>query len=73
MTYATLEKRLHSLPAGCLDEVSAYIDFLLYREGMRQAHDGVPPVTGDLASHFGAIGGFADGMDMQRAARDEWD
>ena len=31
MTYAGLEQKLSRIPAGYLDEVSEYLDFVLYR------------------------------------------
>ena len=69
MSYATLEKQIHSLPEDCLDEVANYIEYVLFRQKAKKKAD----QSTDLTEFFGSITGLADGMDFQRRARDEWD
>ena len=69
MSYASLEQQIHSLPESCLEEVSNYIDFVLFRERMREQTDH----ASDVSSFFGALPNLPDGIELQRSMRDEWD
>jgi len=69
MSYASLEQQIHSLPENCLEEVSNYIDFILFRERMRKQTDR----SSDVSSFFGALPDLPDGTELQRSMRDEWD
>lgn len=69
MSYASLEKQIRDLPEECLDEVSNYIDFILFRMQLKK-DDSVPQ---DNSKFFGVLKNIPDGMDLQRSMRDEWD
>ena len=69
MSYATLEKQIRSLPEECLDEVSNYIDFILFRMKMKNDDS----IIQDNSIFFGVLENIPDGMDLQRSMRDEWD
>ena len=73
MTYATLERRIRRLPEEYLEDISSYVDFLLFKDGERKREPGRSQDERGLSVHFGALAGLADGMGMQKVARDEWD
>ena len=68
MSYAAVEEKLRNLPEDCLDEIAAYIDFLLFRRKQAMNLD----KSGDLSKYFGSIKTLGDGMEVQRQMRDEW-
>ena len=69
MSYATLEEQIRSLPEEYLDEVSRYVEFVLFRYEHRK------PETKrkDLGTFFGRLSSLSDGLAFQRRMRDEWD
>jgi len=69
MSYATLEKQIRDLPEECLDEVSNYIEFLLFRMQMKKGNSSIQ----DKSEYFGILKDIPDGLDLQRRVRDEWD
>lgn len=69
MSYATLEKQIRDLPEECLDEVSNYIEFILFRMQMKKETSSVQ----DKSEFFGILKDIPDGMYLQRRMRDEWD
>ncbi|MBQ1311232.1 MAG: DUF2281 domain-containing protein [Blautia sp.] len=66
MSYATIEKQIRSLPEECLDEVSNYIDFLLFKMQMNKDDS----VIQDNSKYFGVLKSIPDGLDLQRSMRD---
>ncbi len=66
MSYATIEKQLRRLPESCLEEVSRYVEYLIYKQ------EGMVKQNIDLEQYFGSIKTLPDGLDFQRSARDEW-
>lgn len=68
MINATLEKQIQSLPDEYIDEVSNYIDYLLFRLKANKKNQ-----SNDLNEFFGSIKNIGDGIEFQRSARDEWD
>jgi hypothetical protein len=68
MSYAMLEKQLQSLPEEYYDEVSQYIEYLLFRQS-RESRKNSSSVNN---SFFGSIKTLPDGMAIQEAMRDEW-
>ena len=66
MSYATIEKQLRRLPECCLEEVSRYVEYLIYKQ------EGMVKQNIDLEQYFGSIKTLPDGLDFQRSARDEW-
>jgi hypothetical protein len=69
MSLATLEKQIKTLPVDCLDEVSHYIEYLLYRK----ENFGSTSKQSNLSQYFGSVKHFPDGLEAQRGMRDEWD
>ncbi len=67
MTYTALEKKIRNLPEDCLEEVSHYVEYLLYRQetGKRKETN--------LNGYFGSMENLPDGLGLQRKCRDEWD
>ena len=66
MSYTMLEEKLKMLPEECLDEVSQYVEFILFRQEhkSRKGHS-------DLNEFFGSAKSLPDGLDLQRRSRDE--
>ena len=69
MSYETLEKQIRLLPEDCLDEVSHYIEFILYSQQSRNKKQQAP----DLSDYFGIMKNMPDGLEAQRGMRNEWD
>lgn len=69
MSYDTLEKQIRLLPEDCLDDVSHYIEFILYRLQSHSKKQQVP----DLSDYFGIMKNMPDGLEAQRGLRNEWD
>ena len=69
MSYATLEKKIKQLPEAYLDEVSDYIEYILFKINAPKKDE----KPADLSKHFGAVKFKEDGLEMQRRMRDEWD
>ena len=69
MQYVAIEAKLKNVPERCLDEVDAFIDYLLFRE----ERDGRLPERVDSRRYFGSVKSFGDGLTTQRQMRSEWD
>ena len=69
MSYATLEKKLRTIPEDYLDEVSKFVEFLLFKINMPNEDDKAT----DLSKYFGAVKMHDDGLKIQREIRNEWD
>ena len=69
MSSALLEKQIQALPEDCLEEVSHYIEYILFRRKTTKDTN----EKKDLSVFFGCLKNLSDGMDFQRGARDEWD
>lgn len=69
MSYAKLEEQIRALPEEYLDEVSRYVEFVLFRYEQRKPKS----EKEDLGQFFGSLSNLSDGMDFQRRVRDEWD
>ena len=67
MSYATIEEQLRSLPEEYLDEISSYIEFIVFKHQLKEEK------KQDLSEYFGSVTTLSDGMDVQRILRDEWD
>lgn len=66
MTYTALERQLRALPESSLEEVSRYVEYLIYKQ------ENLTKQSNHLEQYFGSIATLPDGMDFQRSARDEW-
>ena len=69
MSYETLAERIRLLPEDCLDEISNYIEFIIFRQ--KSQKDKMKDV--DLKMFFGSVNSLPDGLKLQRSMRDEWD
>ena len=69
MSYDTLERQIRLLPEDCLEDVSQYIEFVIYRMQLRKEKN----QTCDMSSYFGILKKMPDGLEMQRGLRNEWD
>ncbi len=68
MSLSTLENQIKTLPVDCLDEVSHYIEYLMYRK----KNIGMVSEQPNLSRYFGSVKHFPDGLEAQRGMRDEW-
>ena len=68
MSYTMLEKQLQSLPEEYYEEVSQYVEYLLFR----QKNKNVKTETTENNNFFGSLKNMPDGLTAQRAMRDEW-
>ena len=64
-----IEEKLRVLPPDCLEDVSAYIDFLLYCRSIASQRVDAQPVSG---SYYGKLPSLPDGLTLQQGSRDEW-
>ena len=69
MSYDTLEKQIRMLPEDCLEDVSHYIEFIIYRLQLHNKEKQAP----DLSNYFGIMKNMPDGLEAQRGLRSEWD
>ena len=69
MSYDTLEKQIRMLPEDCLDDVSHYVEFIMYRLKLRNQRQ----QTSDLSDYFGIMKNMPDGLEAQKGLRNEWD
>ena len=68
MSHAILEEQVRALPDECVEEVSRYIEFVMYlRKKVSEEQSEY-----DISSFFGSVSSLPDGMELQREARDEW-
>ncbi len=67
MSYITLEKQIQSVPEEYLEEVSTYIDYVLFKAGKKKE-----TVSQNTSAYFGCITRPLDGMEIQRSMRNEW-
>ena len=69
MSYDTLERQIRMLPEECLEDVSRYIEFVIFKLQKREDTQ----QTQDMSSYFGILKNMPDGLEIQRRLRDEWD
>lgn len=69
MSYEAVLTQVRSVPEECLDEISNYIDYVVYRyEKQAQTN---PKQKGNLSKYFGIMD-LGDGLEIQKEMRDEW-
>ena len=69
MSYEAVLTQVRSVPEACLDEISNYIDYVVYRyEKQTQTN---PKPKGNLSKYFGIMD-LGDGLEIQKEMRDEW-
>ena len=69
MSYDTLEKQIRMLPEECLEDVSQYIEFVIFKLQRREETE----QSQDMSCYFGILKNWPDGIEVQRRLRDEWD
>jgi len=67
MSYVSIEKQIQSVPEEYLDEVSMYIDYVLFKAGKKKEK-----AAQNTSAFFGCIKRPMDGMEIQRSMRNEW-
>ncbi len=67
MSYASLEKRIKAVPEEYLDEVSEFLDFILFKAGKVKKMD----ESENVSNYFGSMSKSLDGMAIQRSMREE--
>ena len=78
MTYTKLEEKLRALPEECLEEVSQYVEFVLFKYEKEKKNENSKNENSknenskNTYTFFGSIKSLPDGMDLQRRVRDEW-
>ena len=68
MSYSVLEDQIRALPEEYLEEVSHYIEFILFREQQLKASSSAQTTK----DYFGSIKNLPDGLTAQRSMRSEW-
>ena len=68
---AVIEEKIKMLPADCLEDISDYIDFLLYRRS--QVFESKDKRSAAAEIYFGKLHSLPDGLTLQREMRNEWD
>ena len=69
MSYTTLEKQIRLLPEECLEEVSDYIEFVIFKYQSKKRKERAV----DTNSFFGLLKQLPDGLELRRSLRDEWE
>ena len=67
MSYVAIEEQIKAIPEEYLDEVSTYIDFVLFKADKKR-----DAAEKNASSFFGCIPHPMDGMEIQRSLRNEW-
>ena len=67
MSYVTIEKQIQSVPEEYLEEVSMYIDYVLFKAGKKKEK-----TAKSTSAFFGCIKRPMDGLEIQRSMRNEW-
>ena len=67
MSYVTIEKQIQSVPEEYLEEVSMYIDYVLFKASKKKEN-----ASKNTSAFFGCIKQPLDGMGIQRSMRNEW-
>ena len=68
MSYTVLEKQLQSLPEEYYEEVSQFVEYLMFRQEKGRKKNN----HFESEKFFGSIKDLPDGMMVQEAMRNEW-
>ena len=68
MSRTVLEDQIRALPEEYLEEVSHYIEFILFREQLQKPDDKAQTQK----KYFGSLKNLPDGLAVQRSMRSEW-
>ncbi len=69
MSYEAVLTQVRAVPEACLDEISNYIDYVVYRYEKQERE--VSKSQGNLSKYFGLMD-LGDGLAIQKEMRDEW-
>ncbi len=69
MSYEAVLTQVRAVPEACLDEISSYIDYVVYRYEKQERAASKP--QGKLSKYFGLMD-LGDGLAIQKEMRDEW-
>ena len=69
MSYETVLTQVREAPEACLDEISNYIEYVVYRYTKQEQKK--PKPKGNLSKYFGLMD-LGDGLAIQKEMRDEW-
>ena len=70
MSYEAVMSQVRAVPEACLDEISQYIEYVLYRHEKQEKESRSP--KGSLAEFYGALQIDGDPLAIQKEMRDEW-
>lgn len=68
MSYEAVLKQVKSVPEACLDEISNYIDYVIYRYEKQETEK----KKGNLSEFFGTMKIDGDPLEIQKEMRNEW-
>lgn len=68
MNYETVLTKVRTAPEVCLDEISKYIDYVLYRYEEQEKEK----KKGNLSEFFGVLQIDGDPLEIQKEMRNEW-
>ena len=68
MSYTAIEKQIHAVPEEYLDDISEFIDYILFKINRDQKTNR----KFNTSNYYGCISRPIDGMEFQRNMRDEW-
>ena len=69
MSYEAVLEQVKTDPEACLDEISNYIEYVVYRYTKQEQQK--PKPKGNLSKYFGLMD-LGDGLAIQKEMRDEW-
>ena len=69
MSYEAVLTQVRAVPEECLDKISDYIEYVVYRYQKQERE--TPKQKGNLSKYFGIMD-LGDGLAIQKEMRDEW-
>lgn len=72
LSYNDIMEQIKQVPQECLPEISNYIGYVIYVNSRKDTVKTNKPKKSGLSKYFGTLH-LGDGMEIQKAMRDEWD
>lgn len=72
MSYETVVEQVKEVPEECLDKISDFIGYIMYRYKTDNLKKSSEEKNGGLAEFFGAIPIKEDPLKIQKEMRSEW-
>ena len=66
MSYDALEKKIRQIPERYLDEVSCFVDYIIYKSNTKKDNQ----KESDLSKYFGSVKFDLDGLEIQKGMRE---